>query len=74
MQCDGRPACSLLSRKALAVPRVTGPQVRPPSRPAGAFWFRRHDNLAELRCSTAVALWGEIRRDYSAMPVLRDAR
>jgi hypothetical protein len=38
-----------------------------------SFWFRRRDNGAELRCATATALWGEIRRDYSAMPVPRDA-
>jgi len=40
---------------------------------SGSFWFRRRDNGAELRCSTPVALWGEIRRDYSARPVPRDA-
>ena len=40
---------------------------------SGSFWFRRRDNGSELRCSTAVALWGEIRRDYSALPVLRSA-
>jgi hypothetical protein len=39
----------------------------------GSFWFRRRDNGAMLQCSAAVALWGEIRRDYSAMPVHRDA-
>ena len=39
----------------------------------GTFWFRRRDNGAMLQCSTAVALWGEIRRDYTALPVPRDA-
>ena len=40
---------------------------------SGSFWFRRRDNGAMLQCSTAVALWGEIRRDYSAMPATRGA-
>jgi hypothetical protein len=39
----------------------------------GTFWFRRRDNGAMLQCRTAVALWGEIRRDYTSMPVPRDA-
>jgi hypothetical protein len=37
----------------------------------GSFWFRRRDNGTTLQCLTAMALWAEIRLDYSARPVDR---